>query len=151
MRFPREINLYSDAKLLKTHSIGKTPINEKNVHCDWSTTRVGADSVEWQVPARTWKASPSQTYLYTRRPTLDHVVNLLHCPQNYTILTWTNSLYQTRNAQARHRHTVTDIQLQLKCKFTQLKLLNCSNCSIRMHAHSQLNESTTKNYQPTGN
>jgi len=46
LRFPREINLYSDAKLLKTHSIGGTPINKKNVHCDWSTTRDSADSVE---------------------------------------------------------------------------------------------------------
>jgi len=53
--------------------------------------------------------------------------------------------------QARHRHAATDIQLQLKSKFTQLKLLNCSEKSINAHTHSQHNENAMKNYQPTGN
>jgi len=39
LSFPRETRLYTDAKLLKTRLIGTAPINKKNVHCDWLTTR----------------------------------------------------------------------------------------------------------------
>ena len=46
--FQREINLYTDAKLLKTRLIGTAPINKENVHRDWSITRGRADLVERQ-------------------------------------------------------------------------------------------------------
>jgi len=45
-RFQREIDIYSDAKLLKTHSIGGTPINKKNVAYTVIGLKLGT--------ARTW-------------------------------------------------------------------------------------------------
>jgi len=87
---------------------------------------------------------------YTRHVTnLSTVRDIKAQTQNDTILTRTNSLYQTQNTQARHGHTAADIQLQLKSKFTQLKLLNCSKTSINAHTDSQHNENAMKNYQPT--
>jgi len=44
LSFPRETGLYTDAKILKARLIGTAPINKKNIHCDWSTTRDRADS-----------------------------------------------------------------------------------------------------------
>jgi len=65
VEFQREINIYSDAKLLQRHSIGGTPINKKNVLCDWTKTRgrrgLGRRTRFWHTHAQ--KGLPLITWL----------------------------------------------------------------------------------------
>jgi len=101
--FQREINIYSDAKLLKTHPIGGTPINKKNVLCDWTKTRWRTDPVD---EPTFWPQMHKKAYLRSRAqltPLLRYKSRnaKLH---NVTIPNRSNSRYSTLNTQTKHTH-----------------------------------------------